>query len=58
MSLTYKVKKSEKIVIFGHKGLIGSALLRELKLRKYTNILTITKKKLNLLNSSKVNNFF
>ena len=44
MSLTYKVKKSEKIVIFGHKGLIGSALLRELKLRKYTNILTITKK--------------
>ncbi len=58
MSLSYKVKKNEKIVIFGHKGLIGSALLRELRLRNYKNIITVSKKKLNLLNSSRVNNFF
>ena len=37
MSLNYEVKKQEKIVIFGHKGLIGSALLSELKFRGYKN---------------------
>ena len=31
MNLNYKVSKSDKIVIFGHKGLIGSAIVRELK---------------------------
>ena len=40
MNSSYKVKKNDKVVIFGHKGLIGSALLRELKLRKYKNIIT------------------
>ena len=48
MSLNYEVKKQEKIVIFG-LGLIGSALLSELKFRGYKKILTVTKKKLNLL---------
>ena len=38
MNLNYNVKKNEKIVIFGHKGLIGSALLREFKLRGYKKI--------------------
>ena len=48
----------KKIVIFGHKGLIGSALLKEFKLRGYKKILTVSKKKLDLLNLKKVNNFF
>ena len=40
MNLNYKIK-NEKIVIFGHKGLIGSALLKEFKLRGYKQILTV-----------------
>lgn len=58
MNLNYNVKKNEKIVIFGHKGLIGSALLREFKLRGYKKILTVNKEKLNLLNLNKVKYFF
>lgn len=58
MSLNYKVKKTDKVIIFGHKGLIGSALLKELNRRKYKKILSVSKKKLNLLDQNKVNNFF
>ena len=58
MNLNYNDKKNEKIVIFGHKGLIGSALLREFKLRGYKKILTVNKEKLNLLNLNKVKYFF
>ena len=58
MSLNYKVSKSDKIVIFGHKGLIGSAIVKQLKRRDYKRIITIDKKKLNLLDKTKVFNFF
>jgi len=46
-----------KIFLAGHKGLVGSAILRKLKLKNYKNILTIDKKKLNLLNQNSVNKF-
>ena len=46
-----------KIFLAGHKGLVGSAILRKLKEKKYKNILTIDKKKLNLLNQKSVLNF-
>ena len=42
-------KKNEKIFLAGHNGLVGSAVLRKLKEKKFTNITTITKSKLNLL---------
>ena len=58
MKLNYKVSKSDKVVIFGHKGLIGSAIIKELHKRKYKKIITIDKKKLNLLNKAKVVSFF
>ena len=58
MNLNRKVKKTDKVIIFGHKGLIGSALIKELHRRKYKNILSVSKKKLNLLNQHNVNNFF
>ena len=56
--LKSKSKKTDKVIIFGHKGLIGSALIKELHRRKYKNILSVSKKKLNLLNQHNVNNFF
>ena len=58
MSLSYKVNKSDKVIIFGHKGLIGSAIFKELHQRKYKKIITVDKKKLNLLNKSSVAKFF
>ena len=58
MNSNYKVSKSDKIVIFGHKGLIGSAIVKQLRERKYKKIITIDKKKLNLINKNKVINFF
>ena len=48
------VKKTDKIFVAGHKGLIGSAILRKLKSYGYKRIITIDKKKLNLLDQKKV----
>ena len=48
----------EKIIVFGHNGLIGSAVLKELEKRKYSSIITINKTNLDLLDSKKVINFF
>ena len=51
------MKTKDKIFLAGHKGLAGSAILRHLKSKKYSNIITISKKKLNLLDQKKVFNF-
>ena len=51
------LKKKDKIFLAGHKGLVGSAVLRKLIKDKYSNVVTISKKKLNLLDQSKVFNF-
>ena len=46
-----------KIFVAGHKGMVGSALVRLLK-RKKVEIITKEKKELNLLNQKKVQLFF
>ena len=51
------IKKSDKIFIAGHKGLIGSAIFRKLKSSGFKNILIIEKKKLNLINQTEVFKF-
>tara|TARA_A100001011_G_scaffold391415_1_gene476847 strand:- start:74 stop:1006 length:933 start_codon:yes stop_codon:yes gene_type:complete len=51
------IKKHSKIYLAGHRGLVGSAILRKLKSSGFKNIITVTKKKLNLINQSKVENF-
>ena len=43
------IKKKDKIFLAGHNGLVGSAIDRLLKKRGYTNIITQSKKKLDLL---------
>ncbi len=43
-----------KVFLAGHRGLVGSSILRALKKRGYTNIITVDKKKLNLLEQDKV----
>ena len=52
------MQKSAKIYVAGHRGLVGGAILRELKARGYTNIVTRTHSELDLLNQSAVNEFF
>ena len=51
------IKKTDKIFVAGHKGLVGSAIIRELKKKVSKNVITATRKKLDLLNQSKVFNF-
>ena len=46
-----------KIFLAGHKGLVGSAILRKLIEKKYKNIILADKHKLNLLDQAKVFNF-
>ena len=48
------IKKTDKIFVAGHKGLVGSAILRKLKRSGYNNIITVEKKKLNLISQEKV----
>lgn len=50
--------KQSKIYVAGHRGLVGSALLRELAKQGYTNIITRTHQELDLLDSQAVAGFF
>ena len=51
------MKKTENIFLTGHNGLVGSAILKTLKEKGYKKILTVSKKKLDLLDQKKVFNF-
>src|SRR6056300_117223 len=48
----------DKIYIAGHSGLVGSAIVRQLEKRGFTNLLMRTHKKLDLTNQAQVQNFF
>ena len=52
------IKKNSRIYVAGHKGLIGSAIVRNLILNGYKNIITINRNKLDLTNQEKVFKFF
>lgn len=47
-----------KIFVAGHRGMVGSAIVRKLTELGYTNIITIAKIKCNLIDQSEVDNFF
>ena len=50
--------KNSKIYIAGHNGLVGSAIVRELKKSGYSNIITRTREELDLTSQSAVEDFF
>ena len=50
--------KTSKIYIAGHRGLVGSAILENLDIKGYTNIITRTHKELDLTNQVAVSQFF
>ncbi len=51
------INKRSKILVTGHRGLVGSAIVRRLKLSGYKNITTVDKKKIDLRHQQKVFNF-
>jgi GDP-L-fucose synthase len=51
------INKKDKIFLAGHKGLVGSAVLKKLKEYGYTKIILADRKKLDLLNQEKVFKF-
>lgn len=52
------MKKGSKIYIAGHRGMVGSAILRLLRLEGYYNIIFKTSSELDLRNQQAVKNFF
>ena len=52
------MKKDSKIFVAGHRGLVGSSIVRNLKDHGYVNIITKTRQELDLLNQKDVLDFF
>jgi len=52
------VNTGSKIYVAGHRGLVGSAILRRLRLEGYENLVTRTHEELDLTNEQTVNEFF
>jgi GDP-L-fucose synthase len=52
------MRATDKIYIAGHRGLVGSALLRQLKTRGFTNLLTASHEDMDLTNQAMVEDFF
>jgi GDP-L-fucose synthase len=57
MSGNNPIAKDSKIYVAGHRGMVGSALVRTLKAKGYTNILTRTREELDLLDQRAVYDF-
>ena len=52
------MEKNEKIYIAGHRGLVGSAILRRLRAQGHENILTADREELDLTEQAQVRRFF
>ena len=52
------MEKNAKIYVAGHRGMVGSALIRRLSELGYDNIITRTSSEVNLTNQQAVNEFF
>lgn len=52
------MNKASKIYVAGHRGLVGSAIVRNLVAKGYSNILTRTSSELDLTNQQAVDDFF
>lgn len=52
------MEKQAKIFVAGHRGMVGSAILRELQRQGYTNIITRTRQQLDLTRQEQVEAFF
>jgi GDP-L-fucose synthase len=55
---TFRMKKNSRIYIAGHRGMVGSAILRNLTARGFTEFITRTSKELDLRSQQEVQDFF
>lgn len=53
-----KMEQDAKIFVAGHRGLVGSAILRALQKQGYTNLLLKTREELDLTHQASVQQFF
>jgi len=54
----YPMERSARIFVAGHRGLVGSAVLRQLRAKGYGNLLTATREQLDLRDQAAVNYWF
>ena len=52
------MEKNSKIYVAGHRGLVGSAIWKNLESKGYTNLVGCTHKELDLMDALAVKNFF
>lgn len=52
------MEKSSKIYVAGHRGMVGSAILRKLAAKGYANVVTRTHAELDLIRQDRVDAFF
>lgn len=53
-----QLNKTDRIFVAGHRGLVGSAIFRELQRQGYTDVIGKTRSELNLLDPEAVRRFF
>ncbi len=58
MQSKHVMSKQDKIYVAGHRGLVGSAIVRRLKREGFTNIITRTHSELDLMDKAHVEEFF
>lgn len=52
------MKKTDKVFVAGHRGMVGSAIVRNLSRKGYENVVTRSRDELDLANQAAVNEFF
>jgi len=52
------LRLDERIYVAGHLGMVGSAIVRELEAKRYSNIITRSRNELDLVNQQAVSDFF
>jgi len=56
--MTTPMRDSDKIYVAGHRGMVGSAILRHLKARGFKNLIVRPRSELDLTNQADVRDFF
>lgn len=52
------MEKQSRVYVAGHRGMVGSAIMRKLQLEGFENLITMTSSELDLRNQHAVNEFF
>lgn len=58
LQITIRLKKESKIFVAGHRGMVGSAIVRNLQTKGFNNLVLRTSSELDLMNQQAVNDFF